>query len=241
MTFPFALLDISVLVILLGFILGGVRKGFVRSLCSLLAVFVALFGAILLSKYLTPPITELAAPRAVPSIVAKMESGSSDDRDVQSPPPQDTLTLLRNLSLPEYWARIVSDLYETTPQEEKPSLSPSQMLATFVLKSIISVIVFFVSFFLLLILWGILSRSLNLVTKLPVLNFCNKTLGGALGAVKGLIFLLILAWILSDLTAVIPPEALEKSFFFQWFSSFLSEIQLPKFLLVFHQNTLPAA
>lgn len=236
MTFPFAFIDISILIILLFFILGGARKGFVRSLCSLLAVFVALFGAILLSKYLAPHITELAAPHAVPSIVMKMEAGSSEGRGAQSPTPQDTSTLLKNLSFPEYLSRIVEDLYTSSTPEEKPFHTPSQMLAFFLLKTLIPLLVFFISFFLLLILWGVLSRGLNLVTKLPVLNFCNKSLGAVLGAVKGLIFLFLLAWILSDLTSTIPLEALEHSLFFQWFSALPSMIPLSDLLFDFHQN-----
>ncbi|MBP1758985.1 MAG: hypothetical protein H6Q61_1234 [Firmicutes bacterium] len=227
---PSLILDLVLAAILLSFAISGIRQGFVRSLCSLLAVFVAFFGAVFLAKTLTPYVAEIAAPHALPAIVERLEG-----KDVEIPSrdfsAQETGTLLENLGLPEAWTRIIQQNYAQQNIEQEPFASPSQVLAGYILNILTYGAVFVASFLILLMIWAILTRTLDLVAKLPVLNFLNRSLGALLGIAKGLLFLLILRWVLCDLTGQVSPEIVEQTYLFQLLSSFLAGTPLGKILL----------
>jgi uncharacterized membrane protein required for colicin V production len=231
------MIDLAVLVILLFFVIRGVQQGFVRALCSFLAVFVAFFGALYLSKQLTPVATDLLAPQILPSIIEKLESGS-EPQTSQDLTSQETGLLLKKIGLPEAWSRLILQANSSADEEQPTLTSPSQILASYILNIILSAAIFVVSFLLLLLLWLILSRSLDLMAKLPILNFCNRTLGALFGLCKALIFLLILRWLLCDWLGQIPSDLLDRTWSFQILSDLFSHIKLPSSLLEFHQFSL---
>lgn len=68
------------------------------------------------------------------------------------------------------------------------------------------IILFLVGFIGLQLIWTLLCHVLDLVARLPGLHFINKTLGGILGLVKGMLIILIVLWILCDVLAWIPPQ-----------------------------------
>ena len=59
---PYFAYDLAAAAILLLFALWGSRKGLVLTLCSLLAVFVALIGAAFLSDALAEPVAKAVEP-----------------------------------------------------------------------------------------------------------------------------------------------------------------------------------
>ena len=229
MTLPI-LLDIGIALLLLFFAIRGIQQGFVRALCSFLAVFVALFGSIFLSKSLTPLVTDIAAPHFLPTIMKQLEAGSVPlpSQNLFSP---ETSNLLQHLGLPDSWSQMLQNFYTSSIVDQLTNTSPTQLFANFILEIIISALIFILSFILLLILWRIVSRSLDLVARLPVLNFCNRTLGALLGICKGILLLLILRWILCDLLDQIPPELIDRTYLFQWLTSHLPKLNIHKFLL----------
>jgi len=88
-------------------------------------------------------------------------------------------------------------------------------IASFLAGIVINIISMVIVFVLVFAGLMVVSRLLNLATKLPVLNSLNKLMGGALGAIWGLIltwFVLGIAVIyLSASTQVNVPELLENS------------------------------
>ena len=66
------------------------------------------------------------------------------------------------------------------------------------------------------LIWTALCHILNLVAKLPGLNFLNKTLGGILGLVKGTLILLVARWALCDLLGWIPAQVAAESRILPW-------------------------
>ena len=63
----------------------------------------------------------------------------------------------------------------------------------------------------MLLAWTLLSHALDLVAKLPGINGLNRTLGAALGFLKGPVVLYLASWVLCTLTGFIPPETAEKT------------------------------
>jgi uncharacterized membrane protein required for colicin V production len=72
------LLDIVTLVILAVFVLIGIKQGFVRAICSFLAIFIALGGGILMARFLAPGLTHFLAPRLVPAITEWIDTDHAE-------------------------------------------------------------------------------------------------------------------------------------------------------------------
>ena len=223
----FLIIDLAILLILAIFIGLGVRKGFVLSLCSFLAIFVAFFGAAFLAKSLAPTFADLCSPHASPAIVEKLESNATTAPENLSP--EETGALLTGAGYPEGWAGMIQKLY--TPQIGQSGISPLNILADYILELILYGIIFIVSFILLLVVWFIFSHTLNLVTKLPVLNFCNRSLGAVFGVLQGLLVLVLLFWILFDLTETLPLHLANQSYLISWSSMLLENTYLGDALL----------
>ena len=66
-----------------------------------------------------------------------------------------------------------------------------------------------VAFVLILVLWTILSRVLDLAFKLPVLSTLNRWSGGAVGLCEGVLLVFVVCTLLKG--GVLPEEVVENS------------------------------
>ncbi|MCI9466590.1 MAG: CvpA family protein [Ruminiclostridium sp.] len=192
------LLDLAVLIILLYCVITGVRRGFVLTLCSLIAVLVALSGGWYLSTHYAYLLQEKLEPVLVEKLLSTQESGQAGSN-------QDTASLLENYpqSIREHLSSQVENFQAATAQEIAASL------ASLLSQSIC----FLLGFACILLLWNILSHALNLVAKLPVLRQLNHMLGGIAGLLKGILILLVARWALYDLLGWIPADVVQESYF----------------------------
>ena len=69
---------------------------------------------------------------------------------------------------------------------------------------------FLASFALVLLLWLLLSRVLDLAFKLPVLSTLNRWSGGVLGLCEGVVLVVIVGMLLKG--GVLPEEVVENSY-----------------------------
>ncbi len=207
------LLDVLLIAILALFALLGAKRGFVLTLCSLVAVIVALIGATIVSDALAPKVAEFLQPRIEQSIRAAQDAAFFNG---EQPTVEDGVMLFS-------WLEPIKEMggvYEWAAQGVEDALKAGQTeaarqlyatIATTVAQRLAHAVLFAVSFVLLLIAWAILSHALDLVAKLPVLNTLNNTLGAALGLVKGLVVCYIAAWVLCSVTQTIPPQMVEET------------------------------
>lgn len=205
-------IDLILAAVLVLFIWLGVRKGFILTLCSLVAVLVALVGANLIADALAPKAAELIQPRLEQSIQESLEQKALEvgmdaaDMDV------DVLAILKEKGgLYEWAADSVRDVLDSSnfiPSAASIAANAAAALAEQLARGIL----FSVSFLLVLIAWFFVSHTLDLVSKLPVINSLNHTLGGALGAVKGVIILYVAAWVLCSLTGTVSRETAEETY-----------------------------
>ena len=91
----------------------------------------------------------------------------------------------------------------------------AQALAHFAAVQIARTVIFSIAFFAVLIAWSVLSHTLDLVAKLPVLSTVNAWGGGAVGLVKGALIVFIAVWLLRD--SYIPQEAVEQTRLLKFF------------------------
>lgn len=192
------LLDIVTLLLLVLFFVQGIRRGFILTLCSLLAVFLALAGGWFLAAHYIQPVQEALEPVILERFLPeeKSEAEAETQEGLLDP--------------------IQAQMTETV-QEVQIKLITEQVHAISALLA--RAILFLAGFAGVLAVWIILCRALDLVARLPVLHFVNKALGGCLGLVKGYVVFLLLRWVVCDLLRLIPEEVAAGAYVFTWLSS----------------------
>ena len=209
--------DLAVLAVLALFAWLGCRKGFILTLCSLLAVFVALIGASFLSDALAGPVAKAIEPAVASSIHDQVssyyqrapEAASSQEEDgwLEQLPLEELLAPLQN-------SKFFQGYVEAFQQAVNNVTHAAQALAHFVAVQIARIVIFAASFFAILIVWYFLSHALDLVAHLPVLYSVNRWGGGAVGLAKGALVLFIAGWLLKN---SLPPEAVRQTVLLKFF------------------------
>lgn len=221
----YIIFDLIIAAVLLSFLWRGWRKGFVLTLCSLIAVFVALAGAFILSNLLAEPAARLIEPVISSSIhdavtsywqrapEAGASSQSAADWLAQLPLNQ----LLEPLKESGAMRGLANAFQEAVDAGVAEAAShAAQSLAHFMAVQIARSVVFMISFALVLFAWDVFSRTLNLVSRIPVLGAANRWAGGAVGLVEGSLVVFIAVWLLKD--SFIPAEAVDGSFLLRFFA-----------------------
>lgn len=205
------LIDVLLVAALIFFTLRGAKKGFVLTLCSLVAVLVAIVGANLLADILAPRVAEAIHPVIRQSIQETLDQQVAS----QTQGAQEALTALREKGGLYLWA--ADALEDTLGSGVTDTISAvAATAATVVAAQLARGLIFLVGFVLVLILWWFLSHALDLVAKLPVLNTLNNSLGGAIGLVKGVVIAYVAVWVLYSLTGYVPVEVMEQTYLFRF-------------------------
>lgn len=213
------IIDVILVAILLVFLWRGKEKGLILSLCGLVAVLVALVGANMIADALAPRVAEAMEPRFAAAIQETIGQ-ELEDRLSQSGAEVDgvlgeTLSLLKGTSLYQSISQAVHQAVEQGIDQVGETLGA--VIARSIAQSVAHMLLFFVSFVLLLLGWILLSRALDLAFKLPVLNTLNRFGGAALGLLKGCILLFVAAWVLDYFGGVIAPETVEQTYVLKFF------------------------
>ena len=216
--------DVIIAAILLFFLWRGYVKGFVLTLCSLLAVFVALIGASILSNVLAEPVAKAIEPVVSSSIhdtvtsyyqhAPEVGAASQDEADwLAQLPIDELLEPLRESKAFQGFA----DAFQKAVDDgvDDAAAHAAQALAHFAAVQIARTVIFAIAFFAVLIAWFFFSHTLDLVAKLPVLSTVNAWGGGAVGLVKGALIVFIAVWLLRD--SYIPQEAVEQTRLLKFF------------------------
>lgn len=217
--------DLIIAAVLLFFVWLGYKKGLVLTLCSLLAVFVALIGASILSNALAEPAAKAVEPivaariqESLSEAIKSTEFVAADGGVAQSPEEIALAGVIGHLKETELFQGFVDTFQKAVDAGvAEVTANAAQSLAHFVAVQIARTVIFAVAFFAILIAWWFLSHTLDLVAKLPVLSTVNAWGGGAVGLVKGALVVYIAVWLFRD--SYIPPEAVEGSYLLKFFST----------------------
>lgn len=216
--------DIAILAILVLFAWRGASRGFVLSLCGLLAVIVAFVGASFLANLLAPKVGAALEPQFAQMIEEKLEeqfrqSDPAGDAaglaEGEGYPLQDVLSVLRDMGLYE-------ELVNTIDQAVQDGMTAvaanaAAAVAAAIAQSVAYSVIFTVAFALILIAWKVFSHAVDLVAKLPGLNFLNKTGGAAMGLIKGVLILFLAAWLIQYSGKLIPEETVQQTHLLKFF------------------------
>ena len=209
-------LDLILAALLLFFLWRGYSKGFVLTLCGLLAVFVALIGGSILADALARPV----ARAVVPALEGHLQD-SIGSYFQYAPPAADSsapdvffdeLTLSQALEalrdtpllggLAEAFAQAVDQGAESV------AAGVVRALAEYAAVQLTRAALFLLCFIAVLAAWTLLSRALDLAFRLPVLSTLNHWAGALMGLATGVLVAVIALWLLGDF---LPRQALADS------------------------------
>lgn len=219
--------DFAIAAILLVFVWLGRRRGFVLTLCGLLAMFVALIGASVLSELLSAPVARLVEP-AIESSVTQILQQSIDPSQWQITLPDLSAggegSTLPQLPLEQAMAALEgTQLYRMFGQSLQAAVnegtvklvsSAAAAIAAYMARELTRLVLFLISFVVVLLAWNLLARVLDLAFRLPVLSSINRLLGSAVGLVKGALVVYIAVWLLRG---SLSPELVEQTVLLKFF------------------------
>ena len=187
------LLDVIIVLIFVLFAISGAKKGFIKSICGI----VVTIASILIAMNLSAPVAEFFRDSVVyeqltDNLHGKIEEYISDAMDEQklsellSDIPEGVSVLLAGFGTD---ADTVSEKYAEMVKNGETDIA--QKLSDYVVepaaKTISDALAVLAVFLASVIVLNIVVMLLDLVFKLPVLNFANKLGGFVMGAVIGLL------------------------------------------------------
>lgn len=207
------LLDLVILGLLVYWCVMGFRRGLILSLCSLLAVVVALAGGWYLANHAYEPLAERLEPIILPVVNERADEAISSEASGLVPSEEtasDQAATDQSSSGP---LSILSGSLQNQVGQQLENFKNNavQQLAASIAQTVAKAVLFLVGFLVVLLVWNILFHALHLVAKLPGLHLLNKVLGGAFGLVKGVLLLMVAQWLLCDLLGWIPSEIAQQS------------------------------
>ena len=208
--------DGLILAVLLLFALVGAHRGFILSLCGLLAVLVAFVGASFAARTLSPMVADALEPKFASAIeeqlnasiqqqVAEEGSAALSPDDV---PLDGVLNALREMGFYETLINTVDKAVEN---------GMTSVAASAAAQSAAYLILFLLGFALILIAWKLISHALDLVARLPGLHFLNKTCGALFGLVQACVLLFVAAWLLQFFGHVLPESLVNQTHLLKFF------------------------
>lgn len=213
--------DVVIVIVLAIFVWRGREKGLILSLCGLAAVLVALVGATLVSDALAPRVAQAMEPRFAAAIQETLgqeleERLSQSDAEVDGVL-GDLLSFLQGTSLYQSVSDAVHGAVEQGIDQVGETLGA--VIAKSIALSVARMLLFFVSFVLLLVAWLLISRMLDLACRLPVLSTLNGLGGAAFGLLKGGLLIFVAVWLLMYFGGVLPEGTVENSHVLKFFAA----------------------
>lgn len=224
----YLIFDLVIAILLVLAVFQGYRRGFVLTLCGFLAVFVAFFGATILSNALAEPVSHAITPVIENQISNSIHETLEEQgyqfeepqpgQEEETPAPEDQFSLDQILNMMKDSALIqsFSDAIRGAVNEGvvEVTTSAAQAIASYIARELARMVLFLISFVLVLVAWTLLSRALDLAFRLPVLSTLNHWSGAAVGLLKGGVLLFIACWLLREL---FPAEVVEQSYLLKFF------------------------
>jgi hypothetical protein len=202
--------DIIIVLVLVLFAWRGAKRGLILTLCSLLALFVAYFGAQAVAASFAQPVAGIIRPSIQASITEVLAgqtpedtgdvSGSADDgQDEEEADSSADFTLQQILDLLRASERFagLTDYLEDAIEEKtlEVTTTAAAAVANYLSLVMARAVLFGLSYVLILVVWFLVSRALDIAFKLPILSAVNAVGGVIFGLLKGVLILLVLVWL----------------------------------------------
>lgn len=210
-------IDAVILLVLAFFTWRGARKGLILTLFSFLAIFVAWFGAKAAAQNFAAPVAGILRPSIELSINEMLEDEVPSASPAPSPSPgipavtlpggpvgmpssepgdafslDEVLALMDENGLYAGLRGFVDDAASTDALEGGTAVDA---VAGYLANLIASALLFGLSFLLILLVWFLASRALDLAFDLPILSAVNAVGGAVLGLAKSVLLMVVVVWL----------------------------------------------
>ena len=218
------IIDIVIILVLAFYVWRGAKKGLILTLFSLLAIFVAFFGAKAVAANFAKPVANIIRPSIQLTIEGVITGKTPADLPAASPAPSgsqpDTspapsespeaspenspagngdFTLQQILDLMgenEVFSGLRGFLEDAIKEKTlEVTTTAAAAVSAYLARLIATALLFGLSFLLILLLWFLISRALDLAFKLPLLSAVNGIGGGLIGLIKGALVVMVVVWL----------------------------------------------
>lgn len=190
------ILDISVLIIILLFAVIGRLKGFIKAAFG----FIPMLAATIASCTLQPVVGGfLRSTPLFSSLSESIKNGLSLDELIGSQANATQADIISGMNLPEALKNALLENNNPVIYNILDASGLSDYISGYIANMCINVLSFLVLFAGVFIAATLLLSAMDLISKLPVLNSLNKTLGLAVGLIQGLLTVWIAGIILTFL------------------------------------------
>lgn len=194
MTFLPYILDILALVLVVGTAVQAYRKGFVRAALN----FLPMVAAMAATRFLTPTVSEFL--RKTPffdALTNTVGNGLHLENAIGDAAMQTQTDIIQSMHLPDF-------LKESLVENNNPVIyhlldveSLQAYIAGFLANICINIISVLLVFVVVWLAVKFVLKALNLISKLPVLNFFNRACGFLVGLLKGLCVAWLICFVLT--------------------------------------------
>lgn len=195
----YMIVDIVIVLILIFFAWRGARKGLILTLFSMLGLVIALLGARFLSNTFYEPVSDIIQPgiyQSVKDLEEKALGGFDLELNETLDSSADSLIdILREQDLFPGLTDLLESAVEKNSVNSSGGLSATETLSTYLAQLLARLVLFVLGFIVILLLWFLISRALDLAFRLPILNVVNVVGGLILGLVKAIVIVVILVWV----------------------------------------------
>ena len=188
MTFLPYILDIVALVLVVGTAVQAYRKGFVRAALN----FLPMVAALAATRFLTPTVSEL-----FDALTNTVGNGLHLENAIGDAAMQTQTDIIQSMHLPDF-------LKESLVENNNPVIyhlldveSLQSYIAGFLANICINIISVLLVFIVVWLAVKFVLKALNLISKLPVLNFFNRACGFLVGLLKGLCVTWLICFVLT--------------------------------------------
>ena len=218
------IIDIVIILVLAFYVWRGAKKGLILTLFSLLAIFVAFSGAKAVATNFAKPVANIIRPSIQLTIEGVITGKTPADLPAASPAPSgsqpDTspapsespeaspenspagngdFTLQQILDLMgenEVFSGLRGFLEDAIKEKTlEVTTTAAAAVSAYLARLIATALLFGLSFLLILLLWFLISRALDLAFKLPLLSAVNGIGGGLIGLIKGALVVMVVVWL----------------------------------------------
>lgn len=215
------IIDIAVAALLLGFLIGGAHRGLFRSVAGLVIVIAALVGAGYAANYATPKAERYVQPYIEKKIQSRVNASVPTEKKAAASTTEtsgtDVMHALGLMSLDTDASDTIAKAAEKKIQETGASVRTA--IAESFAETILHTLLFVLFFILLLLLLKLLVHALDLLLKLPGLNFLNRLGGAVLGLLEGALLLFFAIWILRRFGVSFQTKTVEDTVLLRFFTT----------------------
>lgn len=198
------LYDIIIVLILAFFAWRGAKKGLILSLCALVGIVLAFFGARFVSTQFYAPVADIIEPPIYQSILG-LETENQEEAAINAADTyslDELLDMIKNSDLYDGLMNFLEDAVDSeavTGEGNAAAKAVSGYLSEVIAKAAL----FAITFLVIVFVWFLLSHLLDLTFKLPGLAALNLVGGLVLGLVKAVLLVVVLVWI-AQICGLIP-------------------------------------